>query len=293
MAFEFRSLARQYKRQPFDINSLTPNRDACETFGGCPYRASNGGPCKDSRTLGEMFKMTQPNGGMTDVEAMLAQRAAQGGQPMGPPPGYQPPQGGPPPQQNWQPPQPPQQQWQQPPQNQQPGAYPAPPGGPPPQPPGMPGIPNGYGAPQPGQMMPPPQTGWAPPGPPGGMGYQPPQAPHLPPEAQRQYQPQPPQMNQAAGQQPQLPGVPPQLPPAGAAAQEPKKRGRKPKAVVPATQGVDEETQDERSAFMTLFVVEHFRGMALQIDPNHAQALTRNATSLANLAWIALQEAGC
>jgi len=294
-AFRFRGLVRQYRQAPFDINSLPANRDACEQYGGCPYRAANGGPCKDSRTLGEMFRMAQG----VDVEAMLAQRAAQGnGAPPPAPPGYGPPPGPPPgypPQQaQGYPPAPPQ---------QQPGAYPPPPqqvhpGPPQGPPPGMPGIPPGYGAPQPGQPMPPapppqqwappqpPQQQWVPPAPPGGMGYTPPAAPHLPPESRQQYAPPAPQMAPAAGQQPLQ--LPPPVP------TEPAKRTRGPnkKKEVPATQGKSEDAIEERSQFMRVFLIEHFKGLALNTDPNQVQQLVHNACSLANQAWMALEAAG-
>lgn len=77
------------------INALTPNGEACDTFGGCPYRPAVGGPCKQpSRNLGAML-MSAPNNGTTSIEDMLQQRRNEAGAQAGAPPPYgAPPQGG-------------------------------------------------------------------------------------------------------------------------------------------------------------------------------------------------------
>jgi hypothetical protein len=239
LGLQMRSLVRERIKDPtFSPNVLPANFNACHAYGGCPYRASKGGPCGRSSLdpsspitkpppLGQLI-MTQQNGpGGLDIEALLAQkRAAQGGAPgvpQGPQgvPGY--PQGAPPPQ-------------GPPPGMGPPPGYQGPPPGMPQQPP-----PQAYGQPGYPQGAPPPQ------GPPPGMpqqpppGYQPPpgNAPPTgyqgvnPPEGaqpQQAYQAPPPHVPQ--GPPPgQLPAQVPQGPPPGDATQGRKGPGRPPGAI--------------------------------------------------------------
>jgi hypothetical protein len=259
---EHRSLVRQFRSSPFDVNALPANRNACLMFGGCPYRAETGGPCNVTRTLGAMMTQAQGQNPASEIERMLAERrAAPQGAPGGPPPGYPQQQNGPPP--GYAP-----QQQQQPggPPPMQGAPAPPPPPGPPMQGQGMPGIPTGgqpYNAPAPmaaaPQWAPPqpqnaPSPGYGPPaqyGAPPGYSAQPPTppAPHLPPEAYvlppaPGYTPPASQMGYTSpapggysnGVSPPLP-LPSPLQGNGVAplaATEPKRRGRKPGAAAAA-----------------------------------------------------------
>lgn len=268
-ADEMRAIVRTFARYRFNVNQLTPKfGEACKSFGGCAYRKEIGGPCTDSRTLGDMIRMTQPQ--MTPLEQAIEEQRRinqQAGQQGGAPPGY-PPQGFGPPPGGF--PVQPQGQFQPPPGQPQYSAAPpggfvppqqppmgAPPGFPPQQQPqqqqpGFPGVPGGYGAPQSGApLVQQPPQGFAPQqqpyapqqgyGPAQQGGYMPPQAPHLPPEAQQQPMGMPPQMGPGQGPpalpppqgNPALQGAPPG-PLQGGPAVTPAKRPRRTRAQIDA-----------------------------------------------------------
>lgn len=235
VANEHREIAREFKRKPFDVNSLPPNSARCPKFGGCQFRAETGGPCNHIRNLGEM--MTQSQQPMS-IEQMLEQRRngasnGAGAPPMGPPAGYAgpPPMAAPPP---LAPPGPPMQQQ---------GFPGLPVGGPQVASPAAPNPYPGYFQASDGQWYPhtaapaapAPIAAAAPAGYPPGF-QMPPHAPHLPPEA---YQPpQAPAMPQGAPMLATAPPAPqPQAPSMGAPA-EPAKRGRPRKAGVKADEAL-------------------------------------------------------
>lgn len=268
-----RSIARQFKRAPFDVNGLRPNADACETFGGCPYRPAVGGPCRQpSRNLGDMLTMTTPNGAPTDIEKMLEERRAQGMAQAGAPPGY--------------------------PSPAPTGVMPAPAA--PPQPPQytIGSVVNGHvlgadgqwrPAPPPAPPAPPPAPAvMPPPGPPAGPPgyYAAPPSPVLPPEA---YAPPP---SPPAGP-PAIPGVPAgMLPPPAAPAPATGKKGKKAATPPSAPEDPADETQ-ERAQFMRACVLACSGNVdqLLAGGQNPAQ-LSQAIVSYAHLVWQYLQHAG-
>lgn len=284
-----RDLARQFKRQPFDVNGLPANPEACDTFGGCPYRPANGGPCNQpSRTIGAMMQQMGTNGQPpTDLEMLLDERRKQGQQAGGapqyaPPPGPgapMPPPGYPPPPQSYAPPPAP----MAPPPMQPPPPQAMAPQGPPGAPP--PGT-RQNGHVWTGQQWVVEQPGGSPvpvPAPP--QAYAAPPAPHLPPEA---YQP-PQQPTSQPGGQPMLPPGAPQLPgmPPPAPAQTTGKRGRKAKQSPGAPAEPEDET-DDRAMFM--------RAVCLALPGANAQAEIAQRAQVnveyASYLWQLLQHAG-